>query len=63
MDIFTEIYMKVSILHLNYVIQGSVNQTSPNLSQSWSYVTLKMEVRDLGALSLFLLKTNGIPLL
>lgn len=63
MDIFTEIYMKVSILHLNYVIQGCVNQTSPNLSQSWSYVTLKMEVKDLGASSLFLLKTNGIPLL
>lgn len=54
--------MKVSILHLNYVIQGSVNQTSSNPSQSWSYITLKMEVGDLGA-SLFLLKTNDIPLL
>lgn len=33
--------MKVFILHLNYVIQGSANQTSPDPSQSWSCITLR----------------------
>lgn len=54
--------MKVSILLLNYVIQGSVNQT-PNPSLNWSYVTLKMEGKDLGASLLFHLKQMASPAL
>lgn len=49
--------MKVSILPLNYVIQHSVNQMSPNPSQSWSCITLTMEVEDLGTI-LFLLNSK-----
>jgi len=42
--ISSEIYMK-----------GSTRSTSPGVSRSWGCVTLKMEVKDLGAPSLFLL--------
>lgn len=52
---YSEIYMNVSILYLNYVIKGSVIKRLPIQFRSWSCITLRKS-KTLGHHQYFFLK-------